>query len=107
MSGWDRIAPIAKLLASVSSVNDFVGSACTRIGAEVKAFFNLANASSCSERHWKGTSLRVKVLKRTNNGRKILNKTTIKVSKTQKGLNGFNICRGRPINNSFNFGRIH
>ncbi len=41
--GKDRSDPVVE--ASTSTMKDFVGSGCTRIGARVKASFSLSKAS--------------------------------------------------------------
>ncbi len=42
---WERIAPTPVVEASTSTMKDFVGSGCTRIGTGVKASFSLSKAS--------------------------------------------------------------
>ena len=56
------MAPMAKLEASVSTVNGLVRSRCRSIGAEVKAFFSVSNASWVVGVQQKGESFRVSAI---------------------------------------------
>ncbi len=43
-SHWDSIAPVAKLDASHSTMNSFVGLGCTNTGAVINLFLSSSNA---------------------------------------------------------------
>ena len=62
-SDWDKMAPMAKSEASVSTWKGFVGSTSSSIGAMMNACLSESNAFCATEIHKKGVPLRVRTIR--------------------------------------------
>src|SRR4051812_46362018 len=102
-----KIAPTAKSLAShIISKGKFQSGGCT-IGAVIKAFLRTSKASLQSSSKYKRNILLEKISEGSRSLRKVLDKSSIETSVTEKTTNTFNVpWIGHPFN-SFNLCLVH